>query len=141
MAERPVEQPQGDPAPSTGSRRRLRRRHAMVRWLAAGVGAAALARLGTQSASATNGDPVLAGQTVDATAPTRVRNGVSYTPDTTADAIQGYAAGANNSGLFGRNNDTGGIGVSGAAASGTGVFGESANGFGVGGRSSSGAGV
>jgi hypothetical protein len=102
----------------------------MIRLLAASVGAGALARLGTQTAQAANGDPVLAGQTVDATAPTRVRNGVSYTPDATADGIQGYATGANNAGLFGRNNVTDGIGV----------FGESVNGFGVGGKAPSGVG-
>src|SRR6266540_2003311 len=97
--------------------------------------------LDCQTAQAANGDPVLAGQTVDATAPTRVRNGVSYTPDSTADGVQGYATGANNAGLFGRNNVTDGIGVGRAAPSGTGVFGESLNGFGVGGRSTSGIGV
>lgn len=126
------------PRPAGRTGRRRRRRHALMGWLAAGLGVAALNRLDTQAAQAASGDPVLAGQIVDATAPTRVRNSVSYTPDSTADGVQGYAAGGNNSGLFGRNNDTNGIGISGAAPSGTGVFGESSNGFGVGGKSSSG---
>lgn len=112
-----------------------------MRLLAAGIGVGALARFGARPAQAANGDPVLAGQTVDATAPTRIRNGVSYAADGTADGAQGYAAGANNAGLFGRNNDSGGVGVGGAAPSGTGVFGESSNGFGVGGRAASGVGV
>jgi hypothetical protein len=118
-----------------------RRRHAMMRLLAACLGAGVLTRLGTQSAQAANSDPVLAGQTVDATVPTRVRNGVSYTTDSTADGVQGDATGGNNSGLFGRNNVSNGIGVSGAAPSGTGVFGESVNGYGVGAKSMSGIGV
>ncbi|MCC7366781.1 MAG: hypothetical protein IT306_00040, partial [Chloroflexi bacterium] len=91
--------------------------------------------LSTRASQAANGDAVLAGQSVSATAPTRISNTVSLTPDSTADGLQGYATGANNSGLFGRNNSTDGIGVSGAAPSGTGVFGESSNGFGVGGKS------
>ncbi|MCC7369651.1 MAG: hypothetical protein IT306_14575, partial [Chloroflexi bacterium] len=91
--------------------------------------------LSTRASQAANGDAVLAGQSVSATAPTRISNTVSLTPDSTADGVQGYATGANNAGLFGRNNTTDGIGVSGAAPSGTGVFGESSNGFGVGGKS------
>jgi hypothetical protein len=131
----------GSTREATGPRRRSRRRNAMMRLLVAGVGLSALSRLGPQTARAANGDAVLAGQTVDETTPTRLRNGVSYTPDSTADGVQGYATGANNAGLFGRNNVTGGIGVGGAAPSGTGVFGESSNGFGVGGSSNTGTAV
>ncbi len=123
------------------TRRRGHRRQVLMQWLAAGAGVATLASLGSTSAQAANGDPVLAGQTVDATAPTKIRNGVSYTADATADGIQGYATGANNAGVFGRNNLTDGIGISGAAPNGTGAFGESLNGFGVGGRSTTGVGV
>lgn len=109
-----------------------------MQWLAAGIGAGLISGMGARSTQATNGDAVLAGQTVDATLPTAVRNSSSgITPDTTADGVQGYADGANNSGLFGRNNTTGGIGVAGAAPSGTGVFGESSNGYGVGAKSNS----
>src|SRR6266498_2766000 len=111
------------------TRRRGHRRQVLMQWLAAGAGVATLASLGSTSAQAANGDPVLAGQTVDATAPTKIRNGVSYTA---------YATGANNAGVFGRNNLTDGIGISGAAPNGTGAFGESLNGFGVGGRSTTG---
>jgi len=121
--------------------RRGQRRRLLTRWLAAGAGVVTLSTLSHSPAQAANGDAVLAGQTVDATTPTRVRNGVTYAVDSTADGIQGYATGANNAGLFGRNNATDGIGVSGAAPNGTGIFGESLNGFGVGGRSSSGIGV
>ena len=123
--------------------RKARRRHALARLIAAGVGLGALARFGTPTAQATNGDPVYAGQIADTTDPTRFRNGVTYATDSTEDGVQGYATGANNAGLFGRNNDTGGIGVAGAAPSGTGVFGESVNGFGVGGKATatSGAGM
>lgn len=121
--------------------RRRRRRQAMLRMLAAGIGLGALSRVAASPVEAANGDAVLAGRTVDETTPTRIRNGVSYTPDSTADGLQGYATDANNSGLFGRNNSTGGIGVGGAAPSGTGIFGESSNGYGVGGRSATGIGA
>ena len=129
----PTDQQAGRP----GNSRRNRRRHAMMRWLMAGVGVATLSRFNAQSADATNGDAVTAGNIVNATSPTGARNGVSYAADATADGLQGYAQSANNSGLFGRNNDSNGIGVSGAGPSGTGVFGESINGFGIGGRSTS----
>jgi hypothetical protein len=122
------------------SRRRSRRRHVMMRLLAAGIGVGALTRLGTQTVQATNGDAVTAGNIVNATLPTGARNGVSYAADSTADGLQGYAQSANNSGVFGRNNDTSGIGVTGAAPSGTGVFGESINGYGVGARATDAAG-
>jgi hypothetical protein len=127
--------------PAKPSRKPERRRYAMMRLLAACIGAGALTRLGTQSAQATQGQPVLAGSDNDATAPTQIRNGVSYALDSTADGVQGYATGGNNSGLFGRNNFSNGIGVAGAAPSGTGVFGESVNGYGVGAKSTSGIGV
>lgn len=51
------------------------RRQALKRLAVAGAGAAAgLAVVATRSAEAANGDPVLAGQTVDGTAPTTLRN-------------------------------------------------------------------
>lgn len=136
-------------ADQTAARQPARRRH-LLRWGLGLLGAGALARAGTRSAQAANGDPVVAGQTVTASGPTTVQGTVSANPalratnafpgttDALADGVQGYAAGANNAGLFGRNNDLDGIGVSGAAPNGVGVFGESAKGTGVGARSATG---
>jgi hypothetical protein len=70
----------------------------------------------------------------------RVTNGTSG-GDASADAIQGYATGDSNAGIFGRNDANKGVGVYGTAPSGTGVFGESSAGFGVAGKSTSGQGV
>ncbi|MCC6179563.1 MAG: hypothetical protein IT305_29995 [Chloroflexi bacterium] len=122
--------------------RKRSRRRAVARWLAAGAGMGLLLRTGAEQAEAANGDTVRAGQTTDSTTSTRLRTNVaSLTPDTTVDGLQGYADGANNAGLFGRNNASNGIGVAGAASSGTGVFGQSTNGFGVGGQSDANHGV
>jgi hypothetical protein len=131
----------------------LGQRRAILRWLLAGLGAGAVAKAGAGRAEAANGDPVVAGQTVTATNPTaiqgtvsgnaalRATNNFSGTPDAVADGVQGYAAAANNAGVFGRNNDLDGIGVAGVAPNGTGVFGDSLGGSGVGGKSNSGAAV
>lgn len=62
-------------------------------------------------------------------------------PDPNADGVQGYAAGAANAGVSGRNNDLNGVGVQGTAPSGIGVSGGSANGPGVSGTSANGIGV
>ncbi|MCC6174087.1 MAG: hypothetical protein IT305_02180 [Chloroflexi bacterium] len=124
-----------------GHRRGKSRRRTLARWLAAGAGLGLL-RSGAGQAEAADGDTVRAGQTTDSTTPTRLRtNAATLTPDTTTDGLQGYADGANNAGLFGRNNASNGIGVAGAAPSGTGVFGQSANGYGVGGQSDASHGV
>jgi hypothetical protein len=64
----------------------------------------------------------------------RVMNNTSVAPDATRDAIQGYAAAAQNAGVLGRNDDTNGVGVAGVATSGTGVYGQSGTGSAVGGR-------
>jgi hypothetical protein len=62
-------------------------------------------------------------------------------PDTSLDASQGFATGANNSGVHGRNDALNGIGTTGVATNGTGVYGQSTSGSGVGAVSSSGYGV
>ncbi len=120
--------------------------------LLAGLGAGA-GLGGRQLAQAANGDAVVAGQQVTATALTAVQSTVTGNPavrasnavasgyDAKADGVQGYADGANNAGLFGRNNALNGVGVAGAAPSGTGAYGESLSGTGVGGKSTSGTAV
>lgn len=77
----------------------------------------------------------LAGQTGGATPALRVTNQTALVPTDAADGVQGYAAGANNAGLFGRNDQTNGEGVHGEATAGTGVFGYSSSGLGVTGQS------
>ncbi len=62
-------------------------------------------------------------------------------PDTLQDGVQGFAAGANIAGIFGRNNDGNGVGLFGEAPFGTGAFGDSSTGSGVAGASGSGAGL
>jgi hypothetical protein len=69
-----------------------------------------------------------------------LQSGVA-TPDTSFDASQGFATGANNSGIHGRNDALNGIGTTGVATNGTGVYGQSSSGSGVGGVSTSGAGM
>lgn len=71
----------------------------------------------------------------------RVTNNFSSGPDATSDGIQGYASGASNTGIFGRNNALNGVGVWGEAPNGTGTFGDSNSGSGVAASSTSGAGV
>ncbi|MGI8689930.1 MAG: hypothetical protein ACR2M3_15240, partial [Thermomicrobiales bacterium] len=58
--------------------------------------------------------------------------------DGNPDGIQGYTAGQNNAGVFGRNNDSNGIGVFGQTAKGAGVSGHGEGGPGVYGESVSG---
>ncbi len=71
----------------------------------------------------------------------RASNGVGTGFDAKADGAQGFADGAGNSGIFGRNNALNGVGTWGEAPSGTGIFGDSGSGSGVAGNSSSGAGL
>lgn len=71
----------------------------------------------------------------------RVENFFASPPDADGDGVQGYTTGANNAGVFGRNNDLNGVALWGEAPSGTGVFGDSGSGSGVAGSSISGAGV
>jgi len=61
--------------------------------------------------------------------------------DTTKDAIQGFAAGATNIGVLGRNDDLNGVGLYGIASNGTGIAGQSIGGSAVSGNSTSGAGA
>lgn len=63
--------------------------------------------------------------------------GVTPTIDPVSDGLQGYTTGANNAGVFGRNNDLNGIGIRGNAPSGQAVVGESSSGIGVSGTSNS----
>ncbi len=74
------------------------------------------------------------------TAGFRVLQAGVATPDTSFDAIQGFATAANNSGAHGRNDALNGIGTTGVATNGTGVYGQSSSGSGVGGVSTSAAG-
>lgn len=123
-------------------------RRRLLRWGLGLLGAGALARAESRPVQAANGDPVLAGQAVTASSPTVVQGTVAGNPtlratnafvgttDAVADGVHGYAGGANAAGLFGRNNDLDGIGISGAAPNGTGLYGESAKGAGVGARRS-----
>ncbi len=79
-----------------------------------------------------------------ATSAWRVLNFYTGGIDNFGDAMQGYGqtSGASPvSGVYGRNNDTAGIGVQGTAPSGSGVFGDTAAGYGVYGSSTSGFGV
>ena len=62
-------------------------------------------------------------------------NGYSGSLDANADGVQGYASGANNAGLFGRNNSANGLGVFGIGGNGIGVFGQSNSGPGLSGHS------
>jgi hypothetical protein len=71
----------------------------------------------------------------------RVENFFGSAPDTKGDGIQGFTTGADNAGVFGRNNELNGVAVWGEAPNGTGVFGDSSSGSGVAGNSSTGAGV
>jgi len=108
------------PAPTSG--RSLRRR-GLVAGAAALVAALAVAQ------------PARAAQLVGT-------NGTwNGAPDSNPDGVQGYTTGASNAGVFGRNNDLNGLGVSGAAPSGIGVAGSSGNGPGVSGISTSNYGV
>ncbi len=59
----------------------------------------------------------------------------SGSQDGNPDGVQGYTMGANNAGVFGRNNDSNGVGVFGIGANGIGVFGQSSKGPGVSGHS------
>ncbi|MHB8645459.1 MAG: autotransporter outer membrane beta-barrel domain-containing protein [Thermomicrobiales bacterium] len=68
-------------------------------------------------------------------------NGYNGSQDNFNDGIQGYTQGANWAGIFGRNNDSNGVGVFGIAANGVGVFGQSSNGAGVSGHAESAPGV
>jgi hypothetical protein len=138
--------------------------------LAAGILAT---RMGSEAVDAADGATILIGNTHDAnnlfsttttlspvapatpnTLPAfRVINnladstpGAGSTPDTTADAIQGFASNpaappgtVNDSGVHGRNDALGGIGTTGVATNGTGVYGQSTSGTGVGALSGSGA--
>lgn len=141
----------------------------MLRWLAAGVGAGALAQSASRKAEATHGgggpansdslalhigqlNGAAPDQVTDLVAavvppPTaagafRVRNNFTDVPDLGfSDAVQGFASGGNNGGVFGRNNTLDGVGVVGAAPSGTGVFGDSSAGSGVAGVTDTGSGV
>lgn len=61
--------------------------------------------------------------------------------DGNADGVQGYASGANNAGVFGRNDATGGVGIYGIGSNSVGVQGQSATGNGVAGVSSNNYGV
>lgn len=81
---------------------------------------------------------------IPATPAWRVTNSFNAGFDNAGDGMQGYATTGGASpviGVYGRNNDTAGIGVQGTAPSGTGVFGDTAAGYGVYGSSTSGYGV
>jgi hypothetical protein len=126
------------------------------------AGAAALAagvlatRMGSEAVDAADGVAILQGAASNAnntaatlttlTAPTtvavfRAMQAAVAVPDTSLDASQGFATGANNSGVHGRNDALNGIGTTGVATNGTGIYGQSTSGSGVGAVSSSGAGV
>jgi hypothetical protein len=126
------------------------------------AGAAALAagvlatRMGSEAVDAADGVAILQGAASNAnntaatlttlTAPTtvavfRAMQAAVAVPDTSLDASQGFATGANNSGVHGRNDALNGIGTTGVATNGTGVYGQSTSGSGVGAVSSSGYGV
>lgn len=64
-------------------------------------------------------------------------NGYNGSQDSQLDGLQGYTKGANLAGVFGRNNDTNGLGVFGIGTNGIGVFGQSSNGPGISGHSES----
>jgi hypothetical protein len=123
------------------------------------AGAAALAagvlatRMGGENVEAADGQAILQGTAGDAqnvpttlttvTTPTttaglRIKQSGVATPDTSNDALQGFATGANNSGVHGRNDTLNGIGSTGVATNGTGVYGQSGSGSGVGGYSNGG---
>ena len=130
------------------------------------AGAAALAagvlatRMGNETVDAADGGPVSIGPNTYTAATTTltgatatvpgfrvVSQGAAF-PDTTIDAIQGFATNppappglVNNSGVHGRNDALGGIGTTGVATNGTGVYGQSSSGSAVGAVSTSGAAV
>jgi hypothetical protein len=122
-APRPADEHAREPAETDRAPAQLRRRG-----LVAGAAALVAAALATRIAQ-----PVGATQLVGT-------NNFNGALDTNADGVQGYAAGTN-AGVFGRNNDFNGVGVSGVAPSGIGVSGASANGPGVSGTSTSNIGV
>ncbi len=101
-----------------------------------------LRRRGLIAGAAALAAATLAAQPVNALGPL-VGTGTGYTGgmDTNADGVQGYAKDPGNAGVFGRNNDLNGMGVSGAAPSGIGVSGASGSGPGVSGVSASGHGT
>jgi hypothetical protein len=146
-------------AHETGTNGKALRRRGLIAGAAALV-AGALAQRAATDVAAANGDGLVLGNTgvgypsgQITTAITGISAAVSGNPglwlknnfaaaaDAYQDGIQGYAASANAGGVFGRNNDTNGIGVSGAAPNGLGIFGGSTGGSGVAGNSSTGAGV
>lgn len=87
--------------------------------------------LQTDTTNATSGTTVINGTTTGGATPSfRVANNSANT-DANADAIQGYAAGAGNVGVFGRNNDLNGIGIRGNAPNGQAVVGETGDGVAV----------
>jgi hypothetical protein len=116
--------------------------------LAAGVLAA---RMSENIVDAADGSPVIIGPNTYTSATTtltgatatvpgfRVVSQGAAIPDTTIDANQGFALGANNSGVHGRNDALNGIGTTGVATNGTGVYGQSSSGTAIGGVSSGGA--
>jgi hypothetical protein len=128
------------------------------RGLIAGAAALAAGLLATRTAApvsaGVDGD-IVANTTTFTTATTGITTGAKLAaspafsgnnffpsaPDAKGDGVQGYTTAANNSGIFGRNNDLNGVGTWGEAPNGTGAFGDSGSGSGVAGSSSSGNGV